>query len=137
MNYSQLVMAIIIDGPVADAAPMARVPLTDAPIVFASMAVVFSLLGGFIVQFRAMVYGKTTRTQACSELLYCVATGLVAYYGAAKQEATDLDLYFVALIAGLAGRPLLMAVQKIATNSLLQALGGAQQRDHENESPPS
>lgn len=136
MNHTNPLVALIIDATVAEPAPLVRVPLTDAPIIFASMAVVFALLGGFIVQVRSMVYGKTTRAQACSELLYCAASGLVAYYIAAKQDYTDIDLYFTALIAGLAGRPLLLAVQKIATNSLLQALGGAK-NDDKNESPPS
>lgn len=115
--------SVLLASPDVAPVPIRRA-IADHPFTFGGLAVAFAVFGGLAVQHRQWINGKVTIPQAVSEVVFSAIAGFVAYWLLAKGNRDQLDLCVAALLAGMAGRPLVVAAQAVASRSVLQAVAG-------------
>ena len=71
----------------------------------------FALFGGLAAQLRAWVYGEVTMVQAAVELPFAVIAGMVVHAAGEHWDYSLLVQLVAAILAGMAGRPLLLKLQ--------------------------
>lgn len=119
-----ILLSVVLSEPELSPAPVSQA-IAEHPLQFGVLAVVFAVLGGGAVQHRQWIEGKTTLAIATSELFFSAIAGVIAFWLAARHERDQLDLCVAALLLGMAGRPVLMAVQAIASKAFLRAVANA------------